>query len=569
VLLVSACSPAPPATPASGSAAAASPPPRSEACPAAASPAPAAVGDGSTDRPGWWLDRVFYEVFVRSFADSNGDGVGDLAGLTAHLDYLNDGDPSTTTDLGVTGIWLMPVDEAASYHGYDTIDLAAVERDYGTLADMRALVAAAHERGIAVITDLVLNHTSDQDPWFLDAQSAGAAHRDWYVWSDTDPGYGGPDGQQVWHAAADGYYYGVFGPDLPDLNLSNPAVTSALDDAARFWLTDVGVDGFRLDAIKHLIEEGQAQVHTPSTHAWLRDFRRVVESIKPGAFLVGEVYDVTAATSRYVPEDVDQVFDFELAGATVDTIRGGRSGQYLTAAGESIGDFGPGERAMFLTNHDQDRVASRLNDDPARLALAARLLLADPGVPFVYYGEEIGLTGEKPDERIRTPMPWTGAGPAAGFTTGVPWESLEPGWEQRNVAAETSVDSSLLSVYRDAIRLRDGHPALSSGDVRLVETGNEAIVARLQEGAGEHLLLLANLGEQALADYALRLDESGLCGELRASILPTPGAEATAGDGSAAAPRVGAAGGFDGYRPLPSIPPRSLTILSLEPDGGG
>jgi len=567
---VFACSPTLRTTPAPESPSPASGAAASAAC-ATAPSAPSAAGLlDSTDSPGWWRDRVFYEVFVRSFADSNGDGVGDLAGVTAHLDYLNDGDPATTTDLGVNGIWLMPVDEAASYHGYDSIDLKAVEQDYGTLADMQALVVAAHQRGIAVVTDLVLNHTSDDDPWFLDSESAGAAHRDWYVWSDADPGYGGPDGQSVWHPGADGFYYGVFGPDLPDLNLTNPMVTAALVDAARFWLTDVGVDGFRLDAIKHLVEQGKDQVNTASTHAWLRDFRAAVTSLKPSALLVGEVYDVTAASSQYVPEDVDQVFDFELAGATVDAIARGSSSQYLTAADESTADFGPGERAMFLTNHDQDRVASRLDGDPARLALAARLLLTDAGMPFVYYGEEIGLTGEKPDERIRTPMPWTGEEPAAGFSTGAPWEPLEPGWDVRNVAAESSDATSLLSVYRDAIRLRGSHPALRSGDVRLVEVDSDAVIARLQETRDEHLLIVANLGDEPVSDYGLTLVASGLCGRVRATVVTGAGsAGAAAGGSTVAGPDIDANGGFASYRPLDLLPAHSLTILALEqgPDG--
>jgi glycosidase len=535
---------------------------------AAASTLPAATRSAGLDSPGWWHDRVFYEAFVRSLADSNGDGTGDLAGLTAHLDALNDGDPSTTQDLGIGGLWLMPVDEAASYHGYDTLDLGAVEQDYGTLEDMRALVAAAHRQGIAVIIDLVLNHTSNRHPWFVDAQSVTAAHHDWFIWSDTDPGYGGPDGQDVWHEASGRYYYGVFGPDLPDLNLANPAVTAALIDAARFWLTDVDVDGFRLDAIKHLVEEGQTQVHTGSTHAWLRDFRSAVRSAKPSALLVGEVYDVTAASSAYVPDDVDDVFDFELAGATVDAIDRGSASQYLTAATESIDDFGPGERAMFLTNHDQDRVASRL-DDPARQALAGRLLMADPSVPFVYYGEEIGLTGQKPDERIRTPMPWTGEGPAAGFTTGSPWEPLEAGWEARNVAAQSADAASLLSVYRDAIRLRASHPALRSGAERLIETDNDAVIARLQETRDEHLLVIANLDDRPVDDYGLSVAASGLCGPVRATLAAGSAVPSTTGATAVAAPDLGAGGGFGSYRPVDILPPLSLTLIALEAGAGG
>jgi glycosidase len=236
---------------------------------AAASPSatPCITPPAPSGQAHWWDDRVFYEVFVRSFADSDGDGVGDLRGLIDHLDYLNDGDPTTSGDLGVTGIWLMPVAEAASYHGYDVVDYEAVERDYGTAADFRDLILAAHARGIAVVVDLILNHTSAQHPWFQDSRDKGSAHADWYIWSDTDPGYAGPQGQPVWYPDGDRVYYAQFWEGMPDLNLDSPEVTAALDYVARFWLQDLGVDGFRLDAIKHLVETGEDQVNTPATHA--------------------------------------------------------------------------------------------------------------------------------------------------------------------------------------------------------------------------------------------------------------------------------------------------------------
>ena len=458
----------------------------------------------------------------------------------------------------------MPVAEAASYHGYDSTDLRAVEADYGTVDDMRELVRAAHDRGIAVITDLVLNHTSDQHPWFVDAQTRGSEHEDWYIWSDQNPGYGGPDGQPVWHELGGRWYYGLFGADLPDLNLRNEAVTRELIDTARYWLVDVGVDGFRLDAIKHLVEEGKTQVHTAATHAWLRDFRAAITAVKPGTLLVGEVSDVAAGSSLYVPEDVDLVFDFGVAGATVEAIARGQGSQLLTADSDAVRLFGPDERATFLTNHDQERVASALDEEPDELGLAARMLLAEPGVPFVYYGEEIGLTGEKPDERIRSPLAWTADAPSAGFTTGVPWEELEPGWESRNVAAESADGGSLLSVYRDAVRLRDDHPALRSGGVTLVETDAASAVARIQSGGGEDLLVIANLGDEAVSDYELGADASPLCGELRAAVVGEP-----SGAGAPTAPTVEDDGGFAGYKPLPELPPRSLTILALERTGDG
>lgn len=517
---------------------------------------------GSTAAAGWWRDRVFYEVFVRSFADSDGDGIGDLRGLTGRLDYLNDGDATTTTDLGVTGIWLMPVAESPSYHGYDVVDERAIESDYGTIADMRALVAAAHERGIAVVTDLVLNHTSDENPWFVDALTPGSVHDDWYVWSPTDPGFGGPDGQLVWHPGGGRFYYGVFGPHLPDLNLRNPTVTAELEDVARFWLEDIGIDGFRLDAIKHLIEDGRSQVNTPETHAWLMAFRQAVEGTKAGALLVGEVYDLTAAAALYVPEDVDLVFDFGLAEATIDAIEREEAAPLLAAADESATLFGPGERATFLSNHDQERIGSDLQGDQAKLRLAAGLLLMSPGVPFVYYGEEIGLTGEKPDERIRTPFPWDGAQPAAGFSTAVPWEPLEEGWQTRNVATQTVQPNSLLSTYRDLIRLRSERPALGTGEAFPVASASEAVVAVLRASGPERLLVVANLSGVPVEDYGLSLAAGPLCGSPNATMLYST---ATTVDVAPTQPTVTAAGGFSDYRPVAVFPARSISIFAFQP----
>jgi alpha-amylase len=511
-------------------------------------------------QPGWWRGRVFYEVFVRSFADSNGDGIGDLRGLTAHLDDLNDGDPATTTDLGIGGIWLMPIAASPSYHGYDVSDELKVESDYGTIDDLKALVAAAHQRGIAVISDLVLNHTSDQNPWFVDSLKQ-TGHRDWYVWSDTNPGYGGPDGQQVWHPAGGRFYYGQFGADLPDLNLRNPDVTAAMEDVARFWLTDVGFDGFRLDAIKHLIEDGTTQVNTPETHAWLQAFRTALHRTAPNALLVGEVYDLSVAVAPYVPEDVDLAFDFDRAEATIDSIRRGDGGPLTGALAEDTTLFGPDDVASFLTNHDQERIASELREDPASLRLAAGLLLSGGGTPFIYYGEEIGLTGEKPDEEIRTPLPWTGHGPGAGFSTAASWEPLQPGWETRNVATESADPASLLSTYRDLIRLRGARPALADGEAVPVTTADPAVVAWVRAAPQERLVVVANVGDQPASAPQLDLDGGPLCSGPARVIYQTGAADPAAI--AASAPVSDAAGGVHGWTPLAVLPPRSVTIIAL------
>ena len=512
-------------------------------------------------QPRWWIGRTFYEIFVRSFADADGDGIGDLRGATARLDHLNDGDPATTTDLGITGIWLMPIAESPSYHGYDVSDERAVEADYGSAADLKAFVAAAHERGIAVISDLVLNHTSRHNAWFTSSE-AGTSHDDWYIWSDENPGYGGPDGQSVWHASAGRWYYGLFGSGLPDLNLESPAVTAEMIDIARFWLTDIGFDGFRLDAIKHLIEDGEAHDHTPATHAWLRAFRTAIHETAPNALLVGEVYDLSIAVSRYVPEDVDLAFDFDRAQATIDSIRRGDASALLSALAEDAQLFGPDETAGFLTNHDQERIASQLREDPAAERLAAGLLLAGGGTPFLYYGEEIGLTGKKPDEQIRTPMAWTADGPAAGFTTGAPWEPLEPGWETRNVAAQSGDPGSLLAEYRDLIALRAALPALSRGATTPLVASEPAVGAFLRTVAGQRVAVVANVSDRPVAAPALELETGPLCGTPSARVVyrTRPAADA---DIAVTAPAVTPAGGFSGWTPLAELPPRTVTIIDL------
>ena len=239
----------------------------------AASPQACSINAGPTVERQPWSDRIFYEVFVRSFQDSDGDGIGDLRGLTSRLDQLNDGDPATTEDLGVTGLWLMPIAESPSYHGYDVVDYRAIETDYGTADDFRALIAAAHERGIVVIVDLVLNHSSRDHPWFRDALTPGSVHDDWYVWSDSRPHVARSDGSRVWHEAGGRFYYGYFWEGMPDLNLENADVTAELDDLGRFWLEEMGVDGFRLDAARHLIEDGKQLENTPETFEWLKAFR--------------------------------------------------------------------------------------------------------------------------------------------------------------------------------------------------------------------------------------------------------------------------------------------------------
>ena len=240
-------------------------------------------------------------MFVRSFADSDGDGIGDLRGLTQRLDELNDGDPATTDDLGVTGLWLMPIAESPSYHGYDVVDYRAVEQDYGSTADLAALVGAAHQRGIAVIVDLVINHTSREHAWFQDARSPGSDHDDWYLWADEHPAIARSDGSRVWHPDGERFYYGYFWEGMPDLNLANPEVTAELDSVADAWL-DAGIDGFRIDAARHLFEDGATLENVDATFEWLAAFRDRIKEQHPDALVLGEVWDASSMSARYVRE---------------------------------------------------------------------------------------------------------------------------------------------------------------------------------------------------------------------------------------------------------------------------
>ena len=556
-LFVAACqsnvSPTPPAgSPAEASTAApsslsAAPPPT---CPPPPTIAPRPT---ETSQAGWWEDRVFYEVFVRSFADGDGDGVGDLRGLIGRLDYLNDGDPTTNTDLGVTGLWLMPTFPSPSYHGYDVTDFQGVNPDYGSMADMRALVAAAHARGIAVLLDLPINHTSDTHPWFVDSRKVGSAHDDWYVWSDT-PLAGN------WHRDGKRLYYGAFGADMPDLNLRNPKVTAAIDAAATFWLTDIGVDGFRIDAAKHLVEDAGATENTPETKTWLADFRTTLEAARTGTLLIGEVWDPSPVSSAYVPASLDMTFEFGLATAYLGAVKSGQASSLAGSFAKITSLYPPaGGFGAFLSNHDMDRVASQLSSDPTAMRLAASLLLTGPGVPFVYYGEELGMTGAKPDERIRTPMRWDTSAPAAGFSRHAPWEALSDDPADLNVASESADPASLLSWYRDLIAFRAStHAALSAGAYLPVDSDSGALVASIRATPTDTLLVIANLSDAAVAP-SLTLAGGPLCGSARATILLGGDEGATV----ATAPVVTPSGGFAGYRPLPEIPARSVVVVNL------
>lgn len=531
--------------------------PTHTAAPGETAPPPTPTSAPEPSGP-WWNDRVFYEVFVRSFKDSDGDGIGDLNGLIEKLDYLNDGDPATTADLGVTGIWLMPVMQAASYHGYDVTDYYTVEQDYGTQEDFLRLIDEAHRRGIAVIVDLVLNHTSSGHPWFEEASAGNPEFRDWYVWAEEASGQRGPWGQQLWYAGGDGYYYAVFWSRMPDLNLENPKVTAEIESIARYWLEEMQVDGFRMDAIRYYVEQGIALEDTPGTHNWLQGFHQFYKSVNPQAFTVGEAWTDTARVVEYVGDEVDIAFEFDLAEGFMISANGPIASAATERLEAVLRAYPAGQYGVFLTNHDQDRVMSRLKD-VAKAKLAAVMMLTAPGVPFIYYGEEIGQTGAGPHENIRRPMQWSGENSRVGFSASIPWNAAASDYETTNVAAQTDDPGSLLSLYRYLIQLRNEHAALRTGETLIVDTGTARLYAVLRYNAQEAFLILVNVHPRPLTAnlYSLTLEKGPFAGPLKAvSVL---------GLENPAAPTINAGGGFSGYVPFAKIPAQSAAMIRLTP----
>lgn len=503
----------------------------------------------------WWNDMVFYEVFVRSFYDSNGDGIGDINGLIEKLDYLNDGDPATTTDLGVTGLWLMPIHPSPTTHGYDVTDYYTVNPQYGTMDDFRRLVALVHSRGMRIILDLPLNHTSSQHPWFIQSQDPRSPVRDWYVWAAADPGYKGAWNQQVWYPLKGAWYYAFFWEGMPDLNYTNPEVTAEMENVTRFWLEEVGIDGFRLDAIGDLIEQGPLTIETQATHDWLKDYFTFYKGVRPDAMAIGEVWNPDSMVVPYVTDrEVDLAFEFDLSAAMLASLNEGNSARVLETLSSGTSRFPAGQYGIFLTNHDMSRVMTQLGGDPEKARAAASLYFSLPGVPFVYYGEEIGMVGEAPDERGRRPMQWT-AGQYAGFSEAAPWKMPDDNGSF-NVSSENDDPASLLSHYRTLISLRSSHPALRTGDLFLLSASNQGLYACLRTTPEESMLVLVNLTGASIQDYQLSLATSDLP---QGEYAPVSLLYET----TLAALSVSNQGRIANYIPVPEIPPYATLMLLL------
>ncbi len=487
------------------------------ACGGSSTPPPAPLPPNTS---GWWRDQVGYEIFVRSFADSGSDGIGDLPGLTAKLYQLNDGAPAASTNsLGVDFIWLMPIFPSPTYHGYDVTDYRAINPQYGTLADFDALIAEARRRNLRVILDMVLNHSSSQHPWFIDSRAgATAAKRAWYVWSPTDPGWGSPVGTgnsfRYWGPTGN-YYFAVFDGSMPDLNLRNPAVEAELVDSMKFWLAR-GVDGFRLDAVRYFVENGgPSQVDQPETHAFLQRIRAALQRQYPDALLVAEAWASPEVTATYHGEgggagqEVQLAFSFSLNDAILNAAQLGRASELSPVVDRFAAALDARDRgfeAPFLSNHDTGRGLGLLGWNAPDARVAAATLLAMPGTPFLYYGDELGMRGQAGygDPGKRTPFRWTTSatgyhgftsGTTTWFETHVGAPPLEPAGV--DLESQRADPGSLYNLVRELIRLRHAQPPLSRGSAaRLTPTGGGAgLFAQLRTWQGKRVLFVANFAK--------------------------------------------------------------------------
>ena len=449
--------------------------------------------------------RSYYEVFVYSFYDSDGDGIGDLKGLTESLDYINDGDPSTDTDLGCTGIWLMPIMPSPSYHKYDVTDYMDIDPQYGTIEDFRAFLDAAHQRGVNVIIDFVMNHTSDQHPWFREAAAYLRGLEDgaepdlsacpfvgYYNFS-RKPSTCKLEGTE-W------YYEAPFWSGMPDLDLNNPAVRAELETVVDFWL-DLGVDGFRLDAAKEFVSGA-----TSANVEILTWFNDMVKAKKSDAFIVAEVWANLGTYAQYYASGVS-CFNFAFGdsdGVIPNTVKhigsstASSYGRAVMALQDALAAYDPDYiDAPFYTNHDMGRAAGHYfgeySAQQTKMAQALNLLMS--GSSFLYYGEELGMKGSGKDENKRAPMYWSDNGDYPGLCDGPAdmddFDMKFASWEDQSADGD-----SILGFVTQAIRLRGAYPAIARGTAVLEETLSDDNICVLRKSwNGEEVLLVFNISE--------------------------------------------------------------------------
>jgi len=481
----------------------------------------------------WYKNAVFYQISVRAFKDSNGDGRGDLRGLTEKLDYLQ--------TLGVNCIWIMPIyPSPLRDDGYDIADYYGVDSVYGSLDDLKVLVESAHQRGIRLIMDLVLNHTSDAHPWFQAARSdKNSPYRDYYVWSDTDQSY--KDARIIfvdteksnwtWDEQAGQYFWHRFYSSQPDLNFDNPKVQAEMINVARFWL-DLGIDGFRADAVPYLIErEGTNCENLPETHAYLKKLRTFMDKNYPGRILLCEANQWPEDVRPYFGDgdEFHMGFHFPIMPRIYMALKKGRFEDMEAIMRRTPSIPENCQWCTFLRNHDEltlemvseeerqwmwkeyapeprmklnigirRRLAPLLDNDRRKIELANSLLFTLPGAPIVYYGDEIGMGDniELPDRNgVRTPMQWDDSS-NAGFSEGKPFSEFVTGDfspAHVNVASQIEDSNSLFHAIQKMIAVRKNQAAFSSSDMQWLDSGNPAVAAYIRQHEGDTILILNNL----------------------------------------------------------------------------
>ena len=456
-----------------------------------------------------WPFGVKYEVFVMSFADGDGNGKGDFKGLTAKLDYLK--------NLGVNGIWLMPIMPSDTYHKYHVIDFKNIDPDYGSLSDFKTFIDEAHKRDIKVITDFVINHTGNLHPWFIDAQKGKSSpYRDYYVWANKDSIRGqifkkttsfDSDNIRKWHPVngdtLSEHYYGYFNGLCPDLNLDNPKVKDEILDIAKFWLDEVKVDGFRMDAARHIFLDERAS----DNHDFWVWFREEMEKIKPDVYLVGEVWSDAKTVAPYL-RGLPSLFNFEIGYAITNVALSGTDSIGLVKKYKDISDFYKSITteyldATFIKNHDQTRLLTELKGDQNKAKIAASLLLTLPGTPYLYYGEEIGMLGDKlktyedffgPDAYVREPFIWAPQGK----------DPMQTSWEKPEFSTDNTVVSqqvqekdpdSMLNFYKKLIQYRNSSKPLTQGDIDFSGINISEIVSFKRTFEEEEEMVIHNVSD--------------------------------------------------------------------------
>jgi glycosidase len=508
--------------------------------------------DPGTSLPADWQHGVFMEIFVRSYRDSDGDGKGDLQGLISELPYLQ--------SLGVKGLWLMPVTASSDHdHGYAVANYRDIEPDYGTLADLDELVSKAHLAGIGVVIDYVMNHSSNLNPVFANsAYSATNAYRDWYIWQSTAPTGWNIFGGNPWHTAANGAYFGVFSPTMPDWNLNNPLVVAYHEANLRFWLNR-GVDGFRFDAVGNLYENGPtAWADQPQDYALMAEMHLLLAGYtRRNSYMVCEDPGNPQAAGNIVVGvgGCGGAFAFDLKNALIGAAKNDATS---IAAVASYFTTAPPGMAPVLANHDSfagDRVWTQLAGNQLQYKLAAASYLLAPGTPFMYYGEEVGMANAAAladDGKLRTPMSWTATNIGVdGFTTGTPYRALSANVANQNVAAEDADPSSLLNFYRAMLTLRNTRPSIRDGSYVQPQVGG-SVLSYQRQIAGETTLAVINYGTASAS-----VDITGLpaSATLHALFPATGSADVTTDTGGTAR--------FDS--PSSMLAPQSVLVFDVSP----